>query len=369
MFGWCQECGGELKEKEYWNEDDEGQKIFITAGQDHLKGNTYDPCHGTGCMLEQMYGPGGYKAPGGKPTGVGYIKGMGVGKNITEKESYFQYFDAATAIPNLYKLAKNYVVLARWYAGLPGATGPNRLFAACSSSGGYAGGNYQPGAYGPVPLPSIYETLSKNSTTWKIYEDDRGPHGLGTVRSLKWVQSRPENVLPFESFHGDIENNKLAAYTWLIPDLSHGKQNSLHPGTAHGSMVPGDTLVGEVFAALEKNHELFSKTAFLIVFDEAGGFWDSRLPQGLVSAPEVTSTDWWPSDGAKVHFDFRTRGPRVPAILVHPHLGHHIDLNVYEHSSIPKTIRELFAPDSPPHSVRESECGNFLKNNGFKTKQ
>lgn len=366
LFGWCPECGGELKPNEYWNEDAQGRRIYVTQGQDPHKGNAYDPCHGNRCMLDQMYGPGKYKAPGGKPTGEGYVKAQQPNLNTTGLESYFRFFDAESAVPNLYKLARRYVVLSRWFASLPGPTGPNRLFAACASSGGYVGTNYAPGGFKiGVPLPSIYELLGNESVTWRYYEDHLEPSSLGTARGLRYLQQNKDRWFPVKKFHEDVKADKLAQYSWLVPSLGRGSQDSWHPGTAGGSMEPGDQLVGEIYHTLVGTPEVFEKTVLLIVFDEAGGFWDSHLPQGLVSAPEFSEKNWWPSDGPTTPFDFRTRGPRVPAILVHPHLPHRVDPSVYEHSSIPKTVRELFAPRAKPLSVREAESGNFLTNNDF----
>ena len=46
---------------------------------------------------------------------------------------------APGTLPAMHSLAANFVTCDRWFASVPGPTGPNRLFAHAATSGGYAG--------------------------------------------------------------------------------------------------------------------------------------------------------------------------------------------------------------------------------------
>ena len=80
----------------------------------------------------------------------------------------------------------------------------------------------------------------------------------------------------------------------------------------------------------------WNDTLLLITYDENGGFWDSVPPTQKVPNPYPDSP------GQPDHFDFERLGPRVPAIAISPWLAKGMDSTVYEHSSIPATIKNIF---------------------------
>jgi phospholipase C len=75
-----------------------------------------------------------------------------------------------------------------------------------------------------------------------------------------------------------------------------------------------DKILGKLFA----HPELFAETAFIITFDEGGGYWDSGFFQPL---------------------DFWGDGPRIPFIVVSPFtVGGRISHNYADHASVLKFI-------------------------------
>jgi len=58
-------------------------------------------------------------------------------------------------------------------------------------------------------------------------------------------------------------------------------------------------------------------------------------------------------------FRFHRYGPRVPAVVVSPRVAATVDATRYDHTSIPATVRALFAPEARPLSVREHRANTF----------
>ncbi|HYH64322.1 MAG TPA: hypothetical protein VD866_06450, partial [Urbifossiella sp.] len=53
-------------------------------------------------------------------------------------------------------------------------------------------------------------------------------------------------------------------------------------------------------------------------------------------------------------------GPRVPAVVVSPLIPRRTwDDTIYDHSAVPRTVRGLFAPGTPPLSAREARSPSF----------
>jgi Phosphoesterase family len=97
----------------------------------------------------------------------------------------------------------------------------------------------------------------------------------------------------------------------------------------------GEYLIAEVYETLRNSR--FWETSLLVVpYDEHGGFFDRVSPPESVPSP----------DGKKSRhpfFDFTRLGIRVPAVIVSPFVEKgQVDSTVYEHSSVPATIKTLF---------------------------
>jgi hypothetical protein len=92
-----------------------------------------------------------------------------------------------------------------------------------------------------------------------------------------------------------------------------------------------------------------------VLFDEHGGFYDHVSPPSGVPNPDGKLS-------ANPPFDFTRLGVRVPAILVSPLVEKgQIDSTIYEHSSLPATVRSLFnLPTSL--TARDKAANTFEKN-------
>jgi len=89
------------------------------------------------------------------------------------------------------------------------------------------------------------------------------------------------------------------------------------------------------------NSPLWNRSLLILTWDEHGGFYDHAIPQG---APPPGDT----VPGAahnKYGFTFQQDGGRVPAVAISPLIPRNlIDHRLYDHSSIPATLEDLFGP-------------------------
>ncbi|MBN6039196.1 alkaline phosphatase family protein [Amycolatopsis sp. 195334CR] len=253
----------------------------------------------------------------------------------------------AAEAPVLSALATEFAVLTRWFASVPGETWPNRNFAHAATSGGTV--DIEPRFYGDR---TIFEQLSEAGRRWSVYHD-----GIAQVWAFwrLWAGTR-------DNFHGmrdlldDIENDALPEYSFVEPDHGYGAGpgNSQHPAnntTGDASFTGGEALIARIYNALATNPAVFAKTLFLVTYDEHGGFFD-HVParQGLSPLP--------PADNG---FDFRLSGVRVPAVAISPLIPRGtIDSTFYEHASIPKMLRNRFAPGLAPLTARDRDANDPL---------
>jgi phospholipase C len=245
-------------------------------------------------------------------------------------------FDTAAQLPAIQALAENFTVLDHWFSSLPGPTWPNRFFAHCATSGGLSGSPSDLSAATSVEaissfgMPTIYENLTAAAQDWRVYYHDV-PQALALQR-LHACRSQFRHI---QQFFDDAAAGALPPYSFVEPAFFNSTllgliANDMHP--SHDVRF-GDQLVASVYNAL-RGAPSWPDTALLVVWDEHGGFYDHVPPPKTVSPDGKTDASG---------FDFTQLGVRVPAILVSPCAGKGtVDSTVYEHSSIPATVRAIF---------------------------
>jgi hypothetical protein len=101
----------------------------------------------------------------------------------------------------------------------------------------------------------------------------------------------------------------------------------------------GERLIKEVYEAV-RNSPHWESSAIVITHDENGGFFDHRVPPTTMH-PGDSATD---DENVHVQFDFKQLGARVPAVVISPWVARGtIDHRRHEHSSVVKTLRDLFS--------------------------
>jgi len=309
-----------------------------------------DPCHSGWCVDEQVAdGCGGFVANFAKtrkPPLTGNALAVVMAYHTAEQLPVYDY------------LAANYGVCDRWFCSVPGATMPNRLYAAA----GKAAGSRDP-AHPPVyHLPAFVRHLDNAGVSWRWYSHDDFPTLWGL--DVEYALSHPRipayfdrDALPFarRSFLKRAAQGDLPAVSWIDPNfvdvnLGPGASDDDHPPS---DVQAGQELVFKLFNAVVRS-PAWPKTLLVITYDEHGGFYDHVEP------PDAADDD--PG--------FRRYGPRVPAIVVSPWVRKAaVSHTLFDHTSIIKTILLRFCrradgtiPDMGARVEHANHLGGLLTN-------
>ncbi len=296
--------------------------------------------------------------------------------------------DSRTRCPVLATLALEFAVCQRWFSSVPGETWPNRNFAHAATSDSTV--NIELGFYWD---PTIFELIAKRGASWHIYFD--GPPQVWCFRRL-W---RNRTILDFilrrkakignwyegTTFFDHVRSGELPNYSFIEPAHNQyysppgqpRQTNSQHPGNNRdddGDFHAGEQLVKDVYQALLDAPELFAKTLLVIAYDEHGGLFDHVEPDKGVSPGDPVYrgptrrmgrfvralVDRLHHQARTKSYDFSQLGVRVPAVLVSPWIrpGTLVSKTL-DHSSIPRTLHDLFAPDLPFLSKRDAAAAGF----------
>ena len=252
---------------------------------------------------------------------------------------------APDQLPVLTTLARSFAVCDGWHASLPGPTFPNRLFAMGASSNGL---DHSPssaelltweGADGfAYPAGSIFEALQKKfgREAWRIYAESHFPLAC----ALKGIDTF--DVHSVDDLDADLKRGPYPyRLTWIEPDYGDMVSGTFQGGTSQHPMDNvrgGEQLIKQVYEAI-RSSPLWETSLLIITWDEHGGFHD-HVPPGTAVAPGDAGPG---STYNKYGFDFKQLGVRVPAVVVSPRIPTGtIDHRPYDHSSIPKTIEQIF---------------------------
>ncbi|MDQ3887076.1 MAG: alkaline phosphatase family protein, partial [Actinomycetota bacterium] len=284
-------------------------------------------------------------------------------------------------VPVISTLALEFAVCTRWFCSVPGETWPNRNFLHAATSDGETNIELR-----PYTDRTIFELLEEDyGREWHIYHDDT-PQVWAFPRL--WDRAdRHARWFPLEEFARHVETGQLPAYSFLEPNHrpplhtldrtpvvgAPGLSNSQHPennlvsDTSYDNFVPGDTdfaraesLVANIYETLRAHPEVFERSLLLISYDEHGGFYDHVPPPTGIPSPgdppnllgRLLSSLMYRKSAS---FDFTMLGPRVPAVIISPYItAGRVDDTVRDHTSVPATLRALFAPDAAPLTRRDA---------------
>jgi phospholipase C len=270
-------------------------------------------------------------------------------------------------VPALSTLAQEFAIFDAYHASLPGPTTPNRVFFNSGASDGVVDDNDLIIAVG-FKGKTMFDFFEEHGITWKTYFED--------ISDL-WYMDNLRNVSSIDHFHDwdtfkkDAADGNLANYTWLsprfYPDFGHQARDQ-HPDH---DVVEGERAIAEVYEAL-RNGKKWDRTALLITYDEHGGIYDHVSPPDPVPNPDGINA--WDS---KYPFNFTRGGLRVCSVLVSPwvkkglvvhgpnvsspleRISNEIDEPtaeppVYEHTSMFKTLRNIFGFPNEPLTKRQA---------------
>jgi phospholipase C len=310
-------------------------------------------------------------------------------------------------VPYHAALADAFTVGDAYFCSVMGPTNPNRdyLWTGCigNLSNLGPGGTDGKGA-GPVTAngqsingeyfvwKTYPELLQENGISWKIYQDLAGntfapDFGDGTGNAFagnfgdttvlyfkQYADSKPGsplfdnactgtqilNTIPgsnakpkdweswaeqlFDNFRDDVKNGTLPQVSWISAPAGY---------TEHSDwpINYGAWYISKIFDILVSNPEVFSKTVFIINYDEADGSFDHIVPP---SPPQT------PANGAStvsIENEIVTTstpngpiglGQRVPLLLISPwSKGGYVTSQVFDHTSVIKFIEKRFGIMEP----------------------
>jgi phospholipase C len=194
------------------------------------------------------------------------------------------------------------------------------------------------GSIPPVNVRTIGEELNEKNISWAYYGGAYDAaialqHDPDSSDPLVKIGATYCNICNFESYTNAIMGNRAQRTAHIkdakdffaaidsdsLPAVSFVKPDGLldgHPASSKLDLFEG--MVENVVDHLQAKPDLMADTAFIITFDEGGGYYDSGYIQPL---------------------DFFGDGPRIPLIIVSPFTtGGHISHTYADHVSILKFI-------------------------------
>jgi phospholipase C len=277
---------------------------------------------------------------------ISHARAVKEGKPIPSPDLVMGYYDAED-LPVYDHLAEHFCVVDRWFSSVPGATWPNRLYAAA----GRAAGTRDDVAPPLYSLPSFVRYLDECKVDWGWYSFDPATlraidpaYRFSNHHRFSYVDSRKISTLERAagelteedaSFLDDVAAGELPPVSWIDPRFKDLRvlgpnSNDDHPPS---DVLAGQDLILTIYHALSSNQALWQKTLLVVTYDEHGGFYDHVAPPTAVD---------------EAH-DFQRLGVRVPAIVASPLvepgksstalLGEDFQ---FDHTSILKTILMRF---------------------------
>ncbi|KAK3005475.1 hypothetical protein RJ639_017508 [Escallonia herrerae] len=274
-------------------------------------------------------------------------------------QSVMNGFDPSM-IPVYKTLASEFAVFDRWFASVPSATQPNRLYVHSATSYGATRNSPWLLAKG-YPQRTIFENLDEEGISFGIYfQSIPATLFYRNLRKLKYLTKFRPYGLRFKS---DAENGKLPGYVVVEQRYMDSKLEPANDDHPSHDVYQGQAFVKEVYETLRASPQ-WNETMLVITYDEHGGFFD-HVPtpvRGVPSPDGVLGQE-------PFYFKFDRLGVRVPTIVVSPWIekgtvvhgpkGSPTPTSEYEHSSIPATVKKIFNLNSPFLTKRDEWAGTF----------
>jgi phospholipase C len=265
-------------------------------------------------------------------------------------------------------LADRYAICDRWFASHPGHTWPNRFV---SLTGRLAPGpdgrpqidNPDLATFDPLEVSTIFDHLLAAGVEWRYFE-----HDLSMLRLFSKYTFDRERIVnindPLRGFFALARAGRLPPVSWIEPNLTDiPPGNDDHPPS---DVRDGQALVERIYRALRTSPN-WGRTMLIITYDEHGGFFDHVHPerQQLFDPRNPEAGGFVPlgfdesERGRRTPIDFY--GMRVPTFVVSPWVpSGHVSSDVFDHTSILKTIIAAFLHENPPDMGNRVALANHL---------
>jgi phospholipase C len=234
------------------------------------------------------------------------------------------YYTGAT-LSVLYALAQQFTVCDRWFSSMLSSTWPNRKYLHSGTRDADDDTQIVPGVTGFQTTP-IYAFLEKAADrngkpiTWKSYYSDLPFlafwYGFAATHALR-------NFATVDTFVSDCRDDALPSVSIVDPPFTLADDHPPHDPAL------GQKFIGLVVDALT-NSPAWDKSVLILLYDEAGGFFDHVPPP-----PTGIANDLDP------YYGFR-----VPALVVSPYSrAGGVSHTLYDHTSFIASLQALWDLD------------------------
>lgn len=336
-----------------------------------LSAGARDPGHEFDDVVHQLAGDGSAYVPANTPSyppidNSGFVSNSR-DRGSTAPETVMHCY-TPDQLPIINALAREFAVCDNWFSSMPGPTWPNRLFVHAASS---AGLDDSPGAWDTVTTTlidgyrfdngNLFDRLEDKCLDWLVFEGDETPQVFSlSGMNFNALQGRfrdfddfvsSVNDTAFPASYSFIEPNYGNIMPWTPEDFTCG--NSQHP---LDDVTRGERLIKDVYEAV-RNSPHWESSLIIVTYDEHGGFYD-HVPPPVADPPGDSITD---NENNHNDFDFKQTGVRVPAVVISPWIPRGvIDHDVHDHTSIIKTVTELFSLSSLTERDRNAKSLTHL---------
>jgi phospholipase C len=276
--------------------------------------------------------------------------------------SYYERQD----IPFHFALAETFTLCDAYHCSLLGPTWPNRMYLMTGmiDPDGTGGGPFisnvvpSPTTHQPYTWTTYPERLTQAGVSWRVYqeEDDYGTNPLEwfqAFQSAKPGSPLYENGLTIHSadrFEWDARRGHLPTVSWILPTSGQSEHPSYLPAS-------GANFVASKLNAVAENRDLWSKTVFIVNYDENDGLFDHVVPPLPPAGTPAEFVDGLPIGG----------GVRVPCFVVSPwSVGGFVATEQFDHTSVLQFLEKLTGVREPNISAwRRETFGDLTSALGF----
>ncbi len=311
-------------------------------------------------------------------------------------------------IPFHYALADAFTICDAYHCSLLGPTSPNRyyMWSGWVGNDGKNGGPVIDNSTNGYSWGTFPERLVTAGISWKVYQDigtglsaaqgygetsnalvgNYGDNALvyfnqyqnaaSTSPLYKNAMTGTQGVATsalFDMFSNDVARNTLPQVSWVVAPEAYTE----HPNWPANY---GAFYVSKVLDALTANPAVWSKTVFIVTYDENDGFFDHMIPptppadSTLGKSTVSTANEYYPGSMGNPAGVYGL-GVRVPCFVISPwSKGGYVNSQVFDHTSLIRFITAVFGPRvkgglSEPNITpwRAAVCGDLTSTFNFAT--
>jgi phospholipase C len=300
---------------------------------------------------------------------------------VTQKTPNTMGYFTREDIPFHHALADAFTICDGYHASIFGPTSPNRMFLFSGTSGLSVGdsgkqaveniddGNWtapmsrDKADFKGFTWTNYAERLQQAGVSWKVYQEfdnygDNTMQFFAAFRDLPldsplyqrgraWAKgstldnakaSRGEHLVA--QFAGDIVRGALPQVSWIVPPYIMSEHPRASPGY-------GASMIARLLEALASRPEVWSKTVFLLCYDENDGFFD-HVPPPLPAVNEAMGQSTVDTIGESYQGIPVGMGPRVPMLVISPwSRGGKVNSQVFDHTSVIRLLEQRFGVYEP----------------------